>query len=88
VVQDGTADVGPGEGFEGRSLFGLEPLGSPNQADQAHLEEILHAFSTTAAVMNGDGPHQILMGFNEAIALLQGKAAPQAAIGGGNSQNQ
>jgi hypothetical protein len=38
--------------------------------------------------MNGDGPHQILMGFNEAIALLQGKAAPQAAIGGGNSQNQ
>jgi hypothetical protein len=34
--------------------------------------------------MDGDGPHQIPVGFNEAIALLQGKASPQAAMGGGD----
>jgi hypothetical protein len=87
-VKDGTADVGPGEGFEGGALQGIKPFGGPDQPNEPHLEKILHAFPATAAVMDSDGPHQILLGFNETIALLQGKASPQAAIGGGNSQNR
>jgi hypothetical protein len=34
--------------------------------------------------MDSDGSHQIPVGFNESIALLQGKAPPQAAIGSGD----
>jgi hypothetical protein len=34
--------------------------------------------------MDGDGPHQILMGDHKTVALFQGKASPQAAIGGGD----
>jgi hypothetical protein len=88
VVQDRTADMGPGEGFEGCSLLGVEPFGSADQADQPHLEEIIHAFPATASVMEGDGSHEILVSFNEAIALLHGKASPQAAIGGGKGHHR
>ena len=41
MVQDGTADVGSGEGREGCSLVAVESFGSPDQADQPHLEKIL-----------------------------------------------
>jgi hypothetical protein len=34
--------------------------------------------------VDGDGSHQIPVGFNKSIALLQGKASPQAAIGSGD----
>jgi hypothetical protein len=88
MVQDRTANVGSGEGFEGGSLLGVEAFGSPDQADQPHLEEIVHAFPATAAVVEGDGPHEILVGFNEPIALLHGKAAPQPAIGGGKGHHK
>ena len=88
MVQDRTANVGSGEGFEGGSLLSVEAFGSPNQADQPHLEEIVHAFPATAAVVDGDGPGEILVGFNEAIALLQVKASPQAAIAGGKGHHK
>jgi hypothetical protein len=88
VVQDRTADVGASKGFKWGSLVGIEAFGSPDQPEQTHLEKIIHAFTATAAVMDGDGPHQILVGFNEAIALLQGKALPQTAIGGGKGHYQ
>jgi len=84
VVQDGAADVGSGEGSKGCPLLGVEPFSGPDQPDHPHLEEILHALPATAAVVDGDGPHQIPVSFNEAIALLKGKASPQAAMGGGD----
>ena len=84
MVKDGASDVGTGKGTEGCSLLGVEPFGGPDQPDHPHLEEILHALPAAAAVMDGDGPHQILMGDHKTIALLQGKASPQAAIGGGD----
>jgi hypothetical protein len=84
VVQDGASDVGSGEGSEGCALLGVEPFGGPDQPDHPHLEQILHTLPAAAAVMDGDGSHQIPVGFNESIALLQGKASPQAAIGSGD----
>jgi hypothetical protein len=86
-MKDGAADVGSGKGSEGRSLLGVEPFGGPDQSNHPHLEEILHALPAAAAVMDGDGPHQIPMGDHKTIALLQGKASPQAAMGGGDGHD-
>jgi hypothetical protein len=71
VVQDRAADVGAGEGWKRGALRRSVQLGGTDQAQHAHLLQILERFGAAAGVMKGQGAHQITMDFHKSVALAQ-----------------
>jgi hypothetical protein len=73
VVEDGAADMGPGEGGKGGLKFQAVELGGPDQAQQTHLEEIFTGFATAAGVVQRDGTDEIAVLLDTAIAPSDGR---------------
>jgi hypothetical protein len=68
-----------GKGLERCALVALEQFGCPEQAQQAHLSEIVAALAAQGAVVVGDRSHQFKVPGHSVIALAHLPAQARAA---------
>jgi len=71
VMKNGATDMGASERFKGCFEFLAIKLGGPNQAEHARLLKIFTGFAAESGVMNSQGAHQLAVGLNATIPLLQ-----------------
>ena len=73
VVQNRPADVGTGKGGKRGLLAGAIELRGSDQAQQAHLDQIVFGLLAATPIVSRQGRNQVAMVFDQAIAALQSK---------------